>query len=216
MAERVLTQRELNRALLARQLLLQRSRLPLGRALEQVAGLQAQYAPAAYIGLWSRVERFELRDLTRALQRKRAIQGTLMRNTIHVVSPRDYWLFSEGVGPSRERWWLRTHGREHGAVHPRLLDGRKRHGHVVEAERPLLERGQEGAEEVARRVERPRVEHREVERRADGERQDEHRREQPSPERPDERRQEGERADPERRLAGARTLFEPEPADRHE
>ncbi len=33
-----------------------------------------------------------------------------MRSTIHLVSPRDYWLFSAGVGPSREEHWLRTHG----------------------------------------------------------------------------------------------------------
>jgi Winged helix DNA-binding domain len=111
-AGRVLTQRELNRALLARQLLLERSKLPLTRALEQVAGLQTQYAPAAYVNLWTRLETFERDDFTRALERKRAVQGTLMRSTIHVVSARDYWPFSEGIGPSREQWWLQTHGRD--------------------------------------------------------------------------------------------------------
>jgi hypothetical protein len=50
--ERALSQRELNRAVLARQLLLERSRGTLPRALERVAGLQAQYAPSMYIGLW--------------------------------------------------------------------------------------------------------------------------------------------------------------------
>ena len=111
MTEGVLTTRELNRALLARQLLLERSKLPLTRALEQVAGLQTQYAPSAYIRLWSSLERFELADLTRALERKRAVQATLMRSTIHVVSARDFWLFSAGVGPSRQEWWLRTNRR---------------------------------------------------------------------------------------------------------
>ena len=58
-AERVLSERELNRALLARQLLLKRARLSILKALERIAGLQAQYAPSMYIGLWSRVEGFQ-------------------------------------------------------------------------------------------------------------------------------------------------------------
>ena len=115
MTERVLTTRELNRSLLSRQLLIERSRLPLTRALEQVAGLQTQYAPSAYIRLWSSLESFGLADLTRALERKRAVQATLMRSTIHVVSARDYWLFSAGVGPSREEWWLRANRKQAGA-----------------------------------------------------------------------------------------------------
>jgi winged helix DNA-binding protein len=110
-SERVLTTRELNRSLLARQLLLERSRLPLGRALERVGGLQAQYTPSSYIRLWSSLEGFERDDLTRALERKRAVQATLMRSTIHVVSARDYWLFAAGIGPSRQEWWLKTHGK---------------------------------------------------------------------------------------------------------
>ena len=71
MTERVLTTRELNRALLARQLLLERSRMPLVRAVERVGGLQTQYAPSAYIGLWTRLERFDLDQLTRALDQAR-------------------------------------------------------------------------------------------------------------------------------------------------
>jgi hypothetical protein len=109
----ILSTRRLNRALLARQLLLERSRMPIGRALQQVGGLQAQYAPSPYVRLWSMLERFELGDLTRALEERRAVQGTLMRSTIHIVSPRDYWLFAAGIGPSREEWWIGTHGREH-------------------------------------------------------------------------------------------------------
>jgi len=109
MTERVLSVRELNRALLARQLLLQRHRLPLQRALERVAGLQTQYAPTGYIGLWSRLQGFERRALTRALERRAVVQGTLMRTTIHMVSARDYWLFALGVRRERREWWLRQH-----------------------------------------------------------------------------------------------------------
>ena len=64
----ILTARALNRTVLARQLLLARARIPIGRALERVAGLQAQYAPSPYIRLWSMLEGFELGDLTRALE----------------------------------------------------------------------------------------------------------------------------------------------------
>jgi DNA glycosylase AlkZ-like len=139
LTERVLTTRDLNRALLARQLLLERSRLPLTRAVEQVGGLQTQYAPSAYIGLWTRLARFQLPDLTRALERKRVIQGTLMRSTIHVVSARDYWLLADGVGPSRERHLLRVKkvedGGELGQVRGRMrgaLGGRVWHRKELE------------------------------------------------------------------------------------
>jgi winged helix DNA-binding protein len=107
--ERMLTAQELNRALLARQLLLERAELPLPRALERVAGIQAQYAPSSYIGLWSRLEGFEREDLTRALERRTVVQGTLMRVTIHLVSARDYPLLAEGVRERRRQWWLTSH-----------------------------------------------------------------------------------------------------------
>ena len=108
MTERVLSTRELNRALLARQLLLERSPLPLTRALEQVAGLQAQYAPSPYVGLWSRLRDFHRDQLTRALEDRRAVQATLLRSTIHVVSAADYPPFAEAVRSARREWWRRV------------------------------------------------------------------------------------------------------------
>ncbi len=105
---RVLSTRQLNRALLARQLLLKRSPQPLTRTLERLAGLQAQYAPSTYISLWSRLREFPRDALTRALERRRAVQATLMRSTIHVVSARDFWLFAAGIRAGRQRWWLRV------------------------------------------------------------------------------------------------------------
>jgi hypothetical protein len=104
MAERVLSERALNRALLARQLLLERARLPLPRALDRVAGLQTQYAPSGYVGLWTRLEGLERGALTRALERRTVVQGTLMRVTIHLVSAREYWLFAAGVRRARRTW----------------------------------------------------------------------------------------------------------------
>jgi hypothetical protein len=115
-AERVLTQRQLNRALLARQLLLERARGSLPKALERMGTLQAQYAPSMYIGLWSRVEGFERDALTRALERRTVAQGTLQRATIHLVSRADYWPIAVAIRKARRDMWLRTGRREHTAA----------------------------------------------------------------------------------------------------
>jgi winged helix DNA-binding protein len=107
-AEPTLTQRELNRALLARQLLLERVRLPLPRALERMAGIQNQYAPKAYIRLWSCLEGFERDDLTRALERRTVVQATLMRATIHIVAKLDFWPYAVAIRAGQRDWWLRV------------------------------------------------------------------------------------------------------------
>jgi Winged helix DNA-binding domain len=107
--ERVLTQRELNRALLARQLLLERGRMSIPKALERIGGIQAQYAPAMYVGLWSRLEGLERAALTRALERGTVVQATMMRATIHLVSKADYWPFTAGIRAARTAWWERVH-----------------------------------------------------------------------------------------------------------
>src|SRR4029077_19185020 len=86
----------------------------LTRVLERVAGLQTQYAPSGYIGLWSRLAGFRLVDLTRTMKRGRVVQATLMRSTIHVVSARDFWLFADGIRRSRQEWLQRTHARRLG------------------------------------------------------------------------------------------------------
>ena len=64
MTKRMLGPRDLNRAVLARQLLLERSTLPLEAAIEQVGGLQTQYAPSGYVGLWTRLAGFRRDALT--------------------------------------------------------------------------------------------------------------------------------------------------------
>jgi winged helix DNA-binding protein len=123
--ERVLTARELNRALLARQMLLERARVPIPRALERMGGLQAQYAPSMYVGLSSRVEGFARDALTRALERRSVAQGTLMRSTIHLVSARDYWPLALAIERPRRAWWLKVNrdglgAREMGAAARKL------------------------------------------------------------------------------------------------
>src|SRR5689334_18817916 len=90
MAERVLTTRELNRAVLARQMLLERAAGSPEQAAARVAGLQTQYAPSGYVGLWSRLSGFARPDLTDALLAGRVVQAWVMRCTIHMVAAADY------------------------------------------------------------------------------------------------------------------------------
>jgi hypothetical protein len=111
-AERVLSPAELNRALLARQLLLERQRLSIPKALDRIGGIQAQYAPAMYIGLWSRLEGFRRDALTRALERRSVVQGTMMRATIHLVSKADYWPLELAIADTRRAWWDRVHNED--------------------------------------------------------------------------------------------------------
>jgi len=106
---KTLTARELNRSLLARQLLLERSPKSVIQALESVGGLQTQNATGGYIGLWTRLKRFDMADLTKALEERRAVQGTMMRITIHLVSAGDYPFVAAGTRPSRRAAWLRYH-----------------------------------------------------------------------------------------------------------
>ena len=108
MTVRTLSPRELNRALLARQMLLERAALPVPRALERLAGLQTQYAPSGYIGLFARLAGFSREDLTRALERRSVVQGTLHRVTIHMVSARDYPYVAAGIRMARRGWWLKV------------------------------------------------------------------------------------------------------------
>ncbi|MBA2718195.1 MAG: winged helix DNA-binding domain-containing protein [Chloroflexi bacterium] len=107
MTDRILSRRQLNRALLARQLLLERSNVSIEEAVEQVGGLQTQYAPSGYVGLWTRLAEFRRDDLTAALEDRTIIQATLMRTTIHMVSRREFWAYALGVREARRVWALR-------------------------------------------------------------------------------------------------------------
>lgn len=103
----VLTERHLNRALLGRQCLLERSDAPLTAVIERMGGIQMQYAPSGYIGQWSRVRDFTRPMLTRALEERAVIQGTLLRGTIHTVSVADYWPILAGIRRINREWYTR-------------------------------------------------------------------------------------------------------------
>lgn len=106
--QRVLPQRVLNRALLARQGLLDGHRGEVPAVLDKIGGIQAQYAPSMYVGLWSRTQTLARADVTSALERRTAIQGTLLRGTIHLVTTTDYWPTVQAVRRARQLWHLRA------------------------------------------------------------------------------------------------------------
>ena len=86
--------RELNRATLARQLLLERARVPVPRAVERLCAMQAQAAKAPYIGLWTRLDGFRRDQLTQAYEQRKVVRATLFRVTIQLVSARDHAPFA--------------------------------------------------------------------------------------------------------------------------
>jgi Winged helix DNA-binding domain len=96
--------RQLNRWTLARQLLLERADLDAVTAIERLAGMQAQYSPSPYIGLWSRVREFKRGELEAALAAHLVYKATLMRGTLHLVSARQFDLFRIASRFPRHVW----------------------------------------------------------------------------------------------------------------
>jgi hypothetical protein len=100
---RVLTKRALNRALLERQLLLRRRRVPVLEAVERLVALQSQVPRDPYVALWSRLEPFRAETLSEALEERRAVRMTLLRGTLHLVTACDAIGLRALVQPGIER-----------------------------------------------------------------------------------------------------------------
>jgi hypothetical protein len=95
-----LTLRELNRATLARQMLLAREKITTVRAIERLVGLQAQLARPPFIGLWTRLKSFKRDDLIRLVQSRKVVRATLMRGTLHLMSTKDYVKLRAALQPA--------------------------------------------------------------------------------------------------------------------
>jgi hypothetical protein len=100
----VLTQRQLNRSLLARQMLLERQSRPAIEVIEHLVGMQAQVPSDPYTALWSRIEGFDPAELSTLIEERRAVRATaLLRTTIHLVSARDCLTIRAAMQPVLER-----------------------------------------------------------------------------------------------------------------
>ncbi len=105
MADRVLTLRELNRATLARQLLLARASISVPEAMERLVGLQAQNALPPYVGLWTRLQNFRRDDLAQRIEDRTVVKATLMRSTLHLATAEDYLRLRATLQPVLTNAW---------------------------------------------------------------------------------------------------------------
>ncbi|WNZ61042.1 crosslink repair DNA glycosylase YcaQ family protein [Myxococcus sp. MxC21-1] len=99
----VLGQRALNRALLQRQWLLQRSRAGVMEALEHLVGLQAQATHPPYGALWTRLNGFQQEALTRLVIERQVVRAGMMRGTLHLVTARDCLALRPVLQPALDR-----------------------------------------------------------------------------------------------------------------
>jgi hypothetical protein len=129
-AREVLSLRALNRATLARQMLLERRKLSATQAVERLAGLQAQAPNPPYIGLWSRIDGFRREQLTEALRKRRIVRMSTLRATLHLMTAQDALAWRPLLEPVHQRGLL-------GSTHKKELEGLDRAA-VITAGRALL------------------------------------------------------------------------------
>lgn len=130
MPSATLSLRALNRATLARQMLLARRKVSVAQAIERLAGLQAQAPNPPYIGLWSRLEGFEREQLTQAMHKRRIVRMSAMRSTLHLMTAADALAWRPLLEPVHQRGLLGNH--------KRALDGIDQAA-VIAAGRALLD-----------------------------------------------------------------------------
>lgn len=131
-----LSNRVLNRTLLARQHLLERSRLTAHEMCDHLVGLQAQDSPPPFVGLWSRVADFDPTTVSDALEDRSLVRITLMRGTIHLVTPADALRIAPHVQPELEKVPFRK-GFNYGAMVGLDPEEVRRHGEAALGDEPM-------------------------------------------------------------------------------
>ncbi|QJD86134.1 winged helix DNA-binding domain-containing protein [Cohnella herbarum] len=129
----VLSKRSLNRALLERQMLIQRKQMSALEAIEHLVGLQAQAPNPPYIGLWARLADFQQAELSKLIQSRQAVRIALMRSTIHLVSSRDCLALRPLLQPVLERGLRGSYGKHLTAIDQEALSAA---GRALVEERP--------------------------------------------------------------------------------
>jgi hypothetical protein len=105
----VLSRRELNRALLGRQMLLGRERRAVGETVEHLVAMQAQNPRDPYVALWTRLQDFDPHELGRMVAERDAVRVPLLRTTLHLVTARDCLGLAPLLRPVLERgFWTGT------------------------------------------------------------------------------------------------------------
>jgi hypothetical protein len=129
MPAEILTLRQMNRATLARQMLLAREKIVPLKAVERLVGMQAQWPRPPFVGLWSRVQRFARADLARLLDRRQVVRATSLRGTLHLLTAKDFVALRPTLQPVLEAG-MRSIVRQRGAA----IDAER----LVERARALL------------------------------------------------------------------------------
>jgi hypothetical protein len=133
MPAEILSLRQLNRATLARQMLLARERVTPLKAIERLVAMQAQWPRPPFVGLWSRVLGFARTDLARLLDRRQVVRATSLRGTLHLVTAKDFVALRPTLQPVLEAG-MRSIVRQRGAaVEPERLIAQAR---AILAEEP--------------------------------------------------------------------------------
>jgi hypothetical protein len=96
--------RAINRATLARQLLLERTDASATEVVGRLAGMQGQEAKHPFVGLWSRMHGFGDEHLMAAVRKRDIVRATLFRGTLHLVTGKDYLRFRSTLSPVLESW----------------------------------------------------------------------------------------------------------------
>ena len=95
-----ISDRALNRATLARQLLLERAEVGVAEAVAAVGPLQAQEPRPPFVALWSRIAGFEREALAAALAERRVVRAVWMRATLHLTTAEDLLALRTAIQPA--------------------------------------------------------------------------------------------------------------------